>query len=468
MTFGSLFAGIGGFDSALESAGCRSAWQVEINSDANKVLEKHWPNTERFTDVCDFGISATSFRPDIIGAGWPCQGNSVAGKRAGMAHQGSGLWSEVVRILDEFRPTWFLGENVPGLLSVNGGRDFGAVLRDLAELGYGFAYRILDAQWFGVPQRRRRIFIVGCLGDWQSAAEILFESECLPWDSPPSRQAGQRIAASLTRGADSGGKGGYAGRRREDDVNIVGPLMANAATERKHGDGGISSLDQYFAGHIQPVQIAATLNSGGNNGGFRTEPGEHLVAHSLTNRHDSSEDGTGRGVPLIAFEQNQRNEVRDLNDLGTSVKSQPGMKNQCYIAIHPHCIGRDAEAGPQGKEYLQDGSAYTMDSRGQPQAVAFQTRIARNGRGQPKEITDALTSCEGGTHADSKPHIAGGSFGVRRLTPVECLRLQGFPDSWLDDCGLSDSSKYRLIGNSVARPCVEWIGRRIVESNGQG
>lgn len=106
-----------------------------------------------------------------------------------------------------------------------------------------------------------------------------------------------------------------------------------------------------------------------------------------------------------------------------------------------------------------DGPCGTLHEMAQ--AVAFQTRIARNGRGQPKDITDALTSCEGGTHADSKPHVASAG-GVRRLTPRECCRLQAFPDDWLDGLGLSDSAKYRMLGNAVCVNVAEWIGRQLM------
>jgi DNA (cytosine-5)-methyltransferase 1 len=132
----------------------------------------------------DFG----SNRLDLLVGGTPCQSFSVAGLRKGLDDPRGNLALTYVGILDKFRPKWCVWENVPGVLSSNGGRDFGSFLGALVELGYGFSYRVLDAQYFGVPQRRRRVFVVGCLGDWESAAKVLFESSCLRRDSPPSRE----------------------------------------------------------------------------------------------------------------------------------------------------------------------------------------------------------------------------------------------------------------------------------------
>lgn len=357
LTFGSLFAGIGGFDAGLEAAGAECVFQAERDKDCNRILSRHWPRVERHSDVREFSKAATAFRPDLICGGFPCQDLSVAGRRAGLSGERSGLWYEFKRIIGEFLPAWVLIENVPGLLSswsehpdapsgiprgADVGRrivldetsDFDAVTRGLAELGYGWAMRVADAQWFGVPQRRRRVFIVGCLGDFRRAAEVLFERDSLPWDSPPSREAGARVAHCVAAGAG-------------------GALTANG--------------------------------------------------------HDASEDGTGRGTPLVTTTADR--------------------------------------------------------SRGAP--IAFQTRIARNGRGQPKEITDTLTSADSGVHADSKPHIAT-RMGIRRLTPREAERLQGFEDDWTrfdaDGKELSDSARYRMLGNAVCRNVAEWLGRRIISA----
>jgi DNA (cytosine-5)-methyltransferase 1 len=178
----SLFAGVGGFDLALERNGAEVVATCEIDKHAQKILTRHFPNTQLFSDVTTLteeDLFNAGFNADgIIVGGFPCQDLSVAGKRRGLAGERSGLFFEVTRLLAETKAEWFILENVTGLLSSNGGRDMGIVIGALAELGYGVAYRVLDAQFFGVPQRRRRVFIIGCLGDnGRTSAEILALSE---------------------------------------------------------------------------------------------------------------------------------------------------------------------------------------------------------------------------------------------------------------------------------------------------
>jgi len=182
-------------------------WQVEFDKACQSILRKHWSETELFDDVRTVGKH--SLKPvDVICGGFPCQDVSIAGKRAGLAGERSGLWSEFARIIDELEPKWVVIENVPGLLSSNRGRDFATVIRWLAERRYGVAWRILDSQYFGVAQRRRRVFIVGSFGDG-SAAEILFESDGLRWDTEKGGKTGEGIAGTFTvrTGKEGGGKG---------------------------------------------------------------------------------------------------------------------------------------------------------------------------------------------------------------------------------------------------------------------
>ena len=179
----SLFAGVGGFDLALERAGVKVVASVEWDKNAQNVLRKQFPNAQVFGDiqgVTGEQLRAAGFNPidGIITGGFPCQDLSVAGKRAGLAGSRSGLFWEICRLLDETRTQTFILENVPGLLSSNNGRDMAVVIEALVERGYRIAWRVLDAQYFGVPQRRRRVFIVGCLGNQgRSPEEILAIAE---------------------------------------------------------------------------------------------------------------------------------------------------------------------------------------------------------------------------------------------------------------------------------------------------
>lgn len=415
MTAVSLFAGVGGIDLALERAGIRVTTAVEIDRAARGVLADRFPMTTLRPDVTKVSadeLRADGFAPErgILAAGWPCQGNSVAGRRGGMADPRSGLWSHVVRLLAETRPRWFLGENVPGLLSVNGGRDFGVVVQDLADLGYGFTWRVLDAQHFGVPQRRRRVVIVGRLGDDRRPVEVLLEPEgggghpaaCEAPGTEPAARVGQgighaRIASALTARE---GKG--------PDSDATTTLIVQALTANGVGTGGADD-NQAQAGHLVTYQkvirpassdhpdvwerrvVAATLSPFDLGSDSRAvelvvcATGERT--HALTAEgHDGSEDGTGRGTPLVAFHL-----------------TQDPISGQVVPAL----------GGKSG------------------------------GAGLANETT------------------------VRRLTPRETERLQGFPDDWTATSNgrpQADSPRYQQMGNAVAVPVFEWVARRIVAS----
>jgi len=179
----SLFAGVGGFDLAMQRQGVKVVASVEIDKKCQEVLAHRFPESKIFDDVTTVkgsDLIAAGFTPrtGIITGGFPCQDLSVAGKRAGLAGARSGLFWEIARIVEETQTEYFVIENVPGLLSSNKGADFGVVIGTMADLGYSLGWRVLDAQHFGVPQRRKRVFIVGRRGsDSTSPAEILFNSQ---------------------------------------------------------------------------------------------------------------------------------------------------------------------------------------------------------------------------------------------------------------------------------------------------
>ena len=207
----SLFAGVGGFDLAMTRNGVRVVATVEIDKKCNEVLAHHFPEAKQFTDVqqitgkdlLDVGFDPTN---GIITGGFPCQDLSVAGKRAGLAGERSGLFWEIRRLVEETQTEWFVLENVPGLLSSNGGKDFGVVLREMANLGYSLGWRVLDAQYFGVPQRRRRVFIVGSRsGGSERIGKVLFERKGVRRNLASSQQTGQDSTASVTRGTRKAG-----------------------------------------------------------------------------------------------------------------------------------------------------------------------------------------------------------------------------------------------------------------------
>ena len=233
----SLFAGVGGFDLAMERNGIRVVAAVEIDKKARAVLARHFPETVLFNDVNEVTgdqLRAAGFVPErgVLTGGFPCQDLSVAGNRAGLSGARSGLFWQIIRLIRELEPRWVVLENVPGLLSSKRGRDMGVVIGALVDCGYGVTYRVLDAKHFGVPQRRRRVVIIA------------------------SRRAGA--------------------------PDVAGPVQILLEPESVHrdlakGEPPWSLAPGAAADRTAGRRLASTLNSGGNDGGFRTEPGEHLV-----------------------------------------------------------------------------------------------------------------------------------------------------------------------------------------------
>jgi len=409
--FGSLFSGIGGFDLGLERAGMSCAWQCEIDKKAGQVLETHWPHVRRYTDVRQIGYD-TLEPVDLICGGFPCQDLSVAGKRAGLAGGRSGLWWEFHRILGELLPRWVIIENVPGLLSSHGGRDMGLLLGALAQLGYGWAYRVLDAQYFGVAQRRRRVFIVGCLGDWQRAAQVLFERESGRRDTPPRREKGQSFAFSAGQSA----KAGSIGWREEITPTLKGANSGSnqvpvgfipRKTTMPYELDAIPTMHAGAGGHGGPA-VAYTIqsNDGGDHKRADRPNGGLYVKETDTALTVGTTDQT-----LVAFGGNNTQGALEIS-----------------TALNAHGSGRyDFEsetfiAGTLPAEYGKSGG---------------------NGMG---EMENGLLPW---------------AMGVRRLTPSECERLQGFPDGWTEN--QADTQRYKQLGNAVAVPVAAWIGKRIAE-----
>ena len=196
MRYGSVCSGIEAATVAWHPLGWEPAFFSEIEPAPRSVLAHHYPDVPCHGDFTTIGVDDYG-SIDLLVGGTPCQSFSVAGLRGGLDDDRGNLALEFLRLAQRKRPKWLVWENVPGVLSSNGGRDFGSILGGLVECGYGFAYRVLDAQYFGVAQRRRRVFVVGCLGDWRSAAEVLFEPESMCGNPAPSREKGQEVAGTI-------------------------------------------------------------------------------------------------------------------------------------------------------------------------------------------------------------------------------------------------------------------------------
>ena len=265
MRYGSVCSGIEAATQAWHSLGWQASFFSEIEEFPRQVLAHHYPNTPCHGDF-------TTIRDDDYGSinllvgGTPCQSFSVAGLRGGMADERGNLALEYLKLAQRKRPRWLVWENVPGVLSSDGGRDFGAFLGGLVECGYGFAYRVLDAQYFGVAQRRRRVFVVGYLGDWRRAAAVLFERESLLGNPAPSREKGEKVAPTISTrigpsdlgglGTDEALNGAIVPCTRLDlpEHDVCGTLSDGA-----HMGGGLNGQDAY-SGRVMAVDCQSSLS----------------------------------------------------------------------------------------------------------------------------------------------------------------------------------------------------------------
>ena len=246
MKYLSLCSGIEAASKAWEPIGWEPIAFSEIEPFPSAVLKHHWPKVQNLGDMTKYEQwNIPSGSVDLLVGGTPCQSFSVAGLRKGLHDPRGGLMLTFLKIAQRLRPRWVDWENVPGVLSSNGGRDFGSFLGALGELGYGWAYRVLDAQWFGVAQRRRRVFVVAHLGEGNLAAKVLFESESVRRDSPPSRKARKGTSADAQEGI------GVSLPERE----VVGCLSDGA-----HMGGGLNGQDAYSG------RIMAVTNCGDSHG----------------------------------------------------------------------------------------------------------------------------------------------------------------------------------------------------------
>jgi DNA (cytosine-5)-methyltransferase 1 len=436
MRYASLCSGIEAATVAWKPLGWSCAWLSEIDRFPCAVLKHHYPDTPNLGDMTKINKEAIKEHGaiDVLIGGTPCQSFSVAGLRKGLADPRGNLALDFLRIVDEARPEWVVWENVPGVLSSGEGRDFGAFLGALGELGYGWAYRVLDAQYFGVAQRRRRVFVVGHLGDWRRASAVLFERGSLSGHPAPSREAGSGVADLTARGVGTcGADDNQAQAGHLIEVPKISPALKSRDYKGPSSDGdgdGAPLIPVAFdtkGTYPQPGEVSPTLRSMSHNGSHANAGGQVGVAYSLRGEgFDASEDGTGRGTPIVpvAFNHDQSSKTRSM--------------------------GEREEQTPT----LRSGSG--------PPAVAYRTS-GNCGVMEQGDRTAALN-----TNTDPNQNIVGMGMAVRRLTPRESERLQGFPDNYtlipyrnkpVDQC--PDGPRYKAIGNSMATTVIRWLGERI-------
>jgi DNA (cytosine-5)-methyltransferase 1 len=495
MKYLSVCSGIEAATVAWHPLGWEAAAYSEIEKFPSQVLAHHYPDVPNVGDMTKFKEWNLG-TIDLLVGGTPCQSFSVAGLRKGLDDPRGNLMLTYLAIASKFRPKWLVWENVPGVLSSNGGLDFASLLRGMGELGYGFAYRVLDAQYFGVAQRRRRVFVVGYLGDWRVAASVLFERHSLSGHPAPSREKRQSIAISIGASTSVGSLCARTGLSNSAQDAQQGHLLPIALAENTigrqpqnggNGDGFTDGGPMY------------TLNATGVHGvaqpiAYNIAPGKgvlkddiHITIADATKTLDASGSNPAMHQGGAAILQPIPFDTTQITSKANYSKPEAG--DPCHplaAGAHPPAIaqtiafsgiddGGDATndlsptmrtAGCVAVALSQSSNACAEKALEQPcYPISTQNALGRvNGRedwplglGNDGDPAPTLT----------KAHGQGVAIGmaVRRLTPVECERLQGFPDNYTDiqlnGKPMPDGPRYKALGNSMAVPVMAWIGKRI-------
>ena len=398
MKYLSVCSGIEAATMAWHDLGWKPAGFSEIEPFPSAVLAHHYPDVTNFGDMTKYKEWNLDGTIDLLVGGTPCQSFSVAGLRKGMDDPRGNLALVYCGMLDHFRPNWFVWENVPGVLSSSGGRDFGSFLGAVAQLGYGFSYRVLDAQYCGVAQRRRRVFVVGHLGDWRPAAAVLFERHSLRRDLAPSAPQGKEPSAYFESSL---------AQYREGDIG--GTLKASGGVL---GGGSETFL-------VQKV--------------YETHPADSRVKEmGETCQTVTSRWGTGGGnVPLVqTVGFTQCDAARDVG-----IEVSPTLRSGGNGGYPNHAVAYSIR---------EDAGANTFSAT-------------------PLAVTPALQALRPSVQSHHAQTFIADLARVRRLTPTECERLQGFPDDftnvpWRKKDTSPEGLRYKALGNSMAVPVMQWIG----------
>ncbi len=557
----SLFSGVGGFDLGLENAGMKTIYQCEWDKHATSILERHWPQVPRWGDITTLTakeILRHGTPPDVVAWGSPCQDLSVAGKRAGLEGERSGLFHEGIRIINELRketnneyPKISIWENVAGALSSNRGADFGVILDEMAKAGaMVIEWGLLDAQHFGIPQRRRRVF---CIAIFNSATAtncpnpLLPLSESLPRDTAKGKPKRKSAANTLTESFGAGGgivnaigasiyhkstvvnqdvncghlvtEGGILGSDIVGSLNtsdakmistqyvnenkvVVEPYVKSRRAQSATDDetwvpGEVNpTLNSFDVGDTRattaiveepmlvdgtrvddvrvyepPVQtLGARMGTGGNNVpmlAFDTQFGSNANVFE----DQSPTLKASQAAPSVAYPIDTRNALRDpekydaqnRQGLGIGEDGDPMATltsthvNAVAFGIQGNVIGRQPENGPVGKGHTEEGDPMFTLTGTDVHAVAYD------------EYNDSINETHHALRAGTKQStgVLEPTMAVRRLTPLECERLMGWPDDHTrykaDGTEQADTHRYKQCGNGVASPVAEWIGKQLMK-----
>jgi DNA (cytosine-5)-methyltransferase 1 len=597
----SLFSGVGGFDLGLENAGMKTIYQCEWDKHATRILERHWPTVPRWGDISTLTakeILSHGTPPDVVAWGSPCQDLSVAGKRAGLEGERSGLFHEGIRIINELRketnneyPRISIWKNVAGALSSNRGADFGVIIDEMAKAGaLVIEWGLLDAQHFGIPQRRRRVFVIAIFNSATATKcpiPLLPVGESLRGDSKKGKPKRKSATSETSESLGAGSRGeqflteeSYAessfAQFKEGDVAalkasggvlgggsetlIVGALTVSDLTRQVTNEIVSKNLLQVVEPYVKsrraqsatddetwvPGEVNPTLNSfdvgdtrattaiiepilidgtrvddvrvydppvqtlgarmgtGGNNvpvigfshtQGLSAQPSEDAFPTLRT-------EGNGMAVAIPIDTRNalrdpEKYDAQNRQGLGIGNDGDPMATltsthvNAVAYGIQGNVIGRQPQNGPAGKGHTEEGDPMFTLTGTDVHAVAFQYSGDRNNRSvsvseelaytlaanaQSKvqavaydEYNDSINETHHALRAGTKQStgVLEPTMAVRRLTPLECERLMGWPDDHTrykaDGTEQADTHRYKQCGNGVASPVAEWIGKQLMK-----
>ena len=476
------------------------------------ILKHRFPNTPNYGSLTEY--KQWPLEPgaiDLLVGGTPCQSFSVAGLRKGLDDPRGNLALVFLGLADKLKPRWIVWENVPGVLSSNGGRDLGSFLGALVQLGYGFAMRVLDAQHFGVPQRRRRVFVVACLGDWRAPAEVLLESDCVRRDTKKGRAKGQSVAASVEGGVGANHPEGcwWDGGQVSQTLDAV-LQKGQTMPEKNRFPAVLQPLSHWAGGDIHPTLNQSAKGSGGvgasnqelfSQGGAYLVPGQPIPIQD-GREMEKNQNGMGiakEGDPAYTIDTTGAQAVGQPFSVAFGAAKLENTAPTIMANGGPNRHGEGSWSATQFTGVIQPAIPYrkskracsTTDNETWVEADASNTlnnfdlgdtrtthavvgavyeNHAQDSRvSGPLEVAPTVAA-KFGTGGGNVPLV--GAMAVRRLTPVECERLQGFPDNWSriswkgkpeDQC--PDGPRYKACGNSMAVPVMRWIGERIAAVN---
>ncbi len=502
----SLFSGVGGFDMGLENAGMETVFQCEWDKHANSILHKHWPEVPKWDDVSTLtGKHILAHAPviDVVAWGSPCQDLSVAGKRAGLEGGRSGLFHEGIRIIKELQeesngqyPRISIWENVVGALNSNRGADFGIILDEMAEAGaLAVEWSVLDAQYFGIPQRRRRVFVIAIFDPLlanRCPSPLLPVAESLPGHLAKSKPKRKSTASEIATSVGTDGQ--WAAGTTPD-----GDILRTSVTSKWHkGSGGPSGSEYYnMVVEDQPILIDRAAFNQGENALYQPHISDDPISPSLvaqgphavfvkSSRAQTSEDsetwipgevnptlnsfdvGDSRSTTAIIepvlFENSYRDGARIASDGVTQTltsKMGTGGGNTPMLAF-------DTQFGSNAN--VTEDVAPTLKASQQSPSVAYSIREdakANNFSATELDHANSLSALRPSPQSHhAQMFIAEPTMAVRRLTPLECERLMGWPDDHTrykaDGTEQADTHRYKQCGNGVASPVAQWIAKHIL------